>query len=198
MKRKIFLFFVLVGLLIFFPFTFVRAQSDDSNSITNYEVGECVENKGQVWQQLADGTWATENSDLNSCNSNSLLGWLGSDEYNPWLSEGLNDEDNWLDILNQRRIGYYPWGNNYPGGYDNYNDYFLNCVVSQSLVSRPECRMYPKISDFYLNPYGRGDSLTVASVVDGTYISAEIPLSKKISSTVKSIAMGWTLGQLFN
>lgn len=165
----------------------LEPTSSDPNSITNYKVGKCVENprgSKNLWQQLADGTWAPPGDSLNSCQ--------GVSASNIFSNVGLNSSFPYL-----QNIGFYPWGTNYPGGYGNYSDYFLNCVLAQSIVARAECQAFPKIGDFYLNPYNSTNSLTVAAKIEGIPIAAQIPLSEKVANVVKTVAMGWTLGQLF-
>lgn len=190
---QIFYLVLIAASLIFVPFAVARAQTNDPNSVTNYEVGKCVNNQGALWQQLADGSWAPSGDPLNFCETGGLpSNWQDSTQYNPWLRSGLD-----YQFPYTQNIGYYPWGTNYPGGYSNYQDYFMNCVIAQSIVSRPECQMFPRISDFYLNPYNSNNALTVGGVLNGQVVAAQIPLSKKVSEIVKTVAMGWTLSQLF-
>jgi len=168
--------------------TTLTSSPNDPNSITNYQVGQCVENPSgstSMWQQLADGSWAPPGDSLNTCQGGGLTG-------NIFSQTGLGNNYSYL-----QNLGYYPWGTNYPGGYNNYSDYFLNCVLAQSIVARAECQAFPKIGDFYLNPYNSTNSLTVAAKIEGIPISAQIPLSEKVANVVKTVAMGWTLGQLF-
>gem|GEM_PF-1833237 len=194
MKKISTIYLILISIsLVLVPFTVVRAQTNNPNSVTNYDVGQCVNNQGALWQQLADGSWAPSGDPLNFCETGGLpSNWQDSSGYNPWLKSGLD-----YKFPYTQNIGYYPWGTNYPGGYSNYNDYFLNCVLAQSIVSRPECQMFPRISDFYLNPYNSNNALTVGGVLNGQVVAAQIPLSKKVSEIAKTVAMGWTLSQLF-
>lgn len=193
---KIFCLVLMATSLVLVPFVSVRAQTNDPNSVTNYPVGACVKNPkgGNIqWQQLADGSWAPSGDPLNFCETGGLpSNWLDSTQYNPWLRSGLDYEFPYT-----QNIGYYPWGTNYPGGYSNYNDYFLNCVLARTIVARPECQAFPRIGDFYLNPYNSTNSLTVAGTIEGIPISAQIPLTEKVANVVKTVAMGWTLSQLF-
>ena len=173
------------------------AQTDNSTAekLTKYKPGTCIDNEGGQWQQLADGTWAPPDDELNTCAYGVPNSWIGDPQYDPWSRAGLNQN---LSYLN--RMPQYPWGTNYPGGYSDQSDWFRNCVLVQSIIQRPECQAFPRYGNFMPYNYPLGN-LSGSNLVFGTKIgsnvsvTARIPLTSKIGKIASSVLMGWAMGQ---
>jgi len=181
---------IFVTVLVLFSFSFARAQS----SITKYPEGTCIENGNGLWQQNADGTWSPPNDEWNRClNQNVNPGLI--DTYpglNQWLGNGFESS-----FPQYQRTSQYPWGTNYPGGYSDYNDYFINCVLAQSLVARPECQAFPRLGSTYPSNSTFGNPLLILSAKIGdSTIAVAISQKDKITSAVSRGLLGWTLGTL--
>lgn len=151
MRKLIFIF--CVGVFSTLPaFAFAQTSGHfeqglygQKTNLTKYNVGACVDNEGGKWQQISDGTWAPPNDILNTCRTQGMpQNWTYNPQTNPWLRTGLD----YTYPNFQTNPSYYPYGTNYPGpngGYADYNSWFLNCVVSQSFLPRPECQGFPSI-----------------------------------------------------
>lgn len=169
-------------------------------SATNFAVGTCKKIDGGYWQQLADGTWAPPNDDLNTCESGGVAsGYTGSALYDPWSRVGINTTQNaYSNYLSSSQ--YYPWGTNYPGGYTNTSDWITNCVLIQSLLPRSECQAYPRTGYFWQidQPWGS------YSGSDGVYANVTTDSSGTSQTTIsaggswKSVLMGVLLGYGLN
>lgn len=178
----------------------VFAQTNSSTgSITKYTPGQCVNNKGGLWQQISDGTWAPPGDKLNTCASGVPNNWLSSYQYNGWLRSGIDqyqDNQGYTDPYN--RTNQYQWGNSYPGGYGNYSDYFKNCVLMQSILPRPECQGFPS---YYNNNYNNDNAnlFVRTRIGNNAYLTANVNTSSdKISSIAKTALLGWAISRLFN
>lgn len=169
---------VFVAILFFASFSFAKAQT--LNGITKYPEGTCMDNGGNgLWQQNADGTWSPPNDEWNRCQ-------------NQWQNNGTNTNNSpW------QRTDQYPWGTNYPGGYTNYNDYFINCVLAQSLVARPECQAFPRTGSTYLpNGTVANPILILSTKIGNSTVAVAISQGEKAASAVSRGLLGWTLGIL--
>lgn len=173
-------------------------------SATNFAVGTCKENSGGDWQQLADGTWAPPGDPLNTCATGGTNANISNSLLDPWYRQGLGSNTS-TGTFNQYlgQTGYNPWGANYPGNYENTDDWFTNCVLMQSLVARPECQLYPRNSYFYpvSQPWGSysGDDSLYASYTElnggsATHVSA----SGKLGDLVMGVLLGYGLNQILN
>jgi hypothetical protein len=102
--------FIIALILIILPQT-TLAQT--TNSVANYPVGTCrqIEGKTGFYQQLSDGTWAPPGDRLNTCNMSNLYG----------------------------QNGYGQFGQNTLGQM-TYQQWFMNCMMTQSFAPRPECQ----------------------------------------------------------
>ena len=192
---------VVVGMAIILPgFAFAQSQQGglggQNNQLTKYEPGTCIENMGGKWQQLADGTWAPPNDPLNTCEFGVPQSWVGNPAFDPWNRAGLDQQYPFGERMSQ-----YPWGNNYPGGYENSSDWLTNCVLVQSLIQRPECQAYPRYSTMMSNytPWGQMFNQNMylrTQIGNNVTVTARIPLTQKIRSGLSSILVGWTIGRL--
>ncbi|OQA52970.1 MAG: hypothetical protein BWY43_00258 [candidate division WS2 bacterium ADurb.Bin280] len=170
---------------------------------TNYEVGSCKENSGADWQQLADGTWAPPGDSLNTCQTGGLGGLTSNSLLDPWYRQGLGNQTNTLTGGYLNQSGYYPWGTNYPGNYSDYNDWFKNCVLMQSLVARPECQIYPRSGYFWpinqpWGSYSGDDSLYASYSSYGDNSSTYISASGDLGDLILGALLGYGLNQILN
>ncbi len=187
MKR--FLPVVLTVVLVSVSFSLAKAQSD----VAKYPEGTCIKNDGNgLWQQNADGTWSLPNDPWNRClNQNVNAGYLNSyPSLNGWQGNGF-----YSNYPQWQRTNQYPWGTDYPGGYTNYQDYFINCVLAQSLVARPECQGFPRLGSGYGNLGYFGNPLLVLSTkIGNNTIAVAISQKDKVTSALSRGLLGWTLG----
>lgn len=171
-------------------------------SATNYAVGTCKKVDGGYWQQLADGTWAPPNDELNTCETGGVMsGYTGNTTYDPWARIGLTSNQTASNYLTP--ASYYTWGNNYPGGYTNTSDWITNCVLMQSLVARPECQAYPRTGYFWQidQPWGSysgedGIYASVTTTSSGTQTS--ISAGGSLKNVLMGVLLGYGLNQILN
>jgi hypothetical protein len=182
---------ILTAILLVMPATAVFAQSATSGQLTNFPVGTCKEINGALWQQLSDGTWAAPGDKLNTCLTGGFpQNWLNNQQYNPF----------WQTQYNQ----------NY--GMQNMNQYqwFTQCVLTQSILPRPECQAY---SGNWLNQSNWWNQSQLGQYAnqylwyptagrnsyyfgnDKYAVSLQIPQENK---TLNSILFGLSMGWMFN
>lgn len=169
-------------------------------NITNFPVGACKDNEGGLWQQLADGTWAPPEDPLNTCQTGGVTaGYTGNPLFDPWARQGIYPNQGIGTFANQAQ--YYPWGNNFPGGYSTTEEWFRNCVIMESLLPRPECQAFPRSGYFWpINqPWGSyaGEDGVYASYTDGPYgRSTHISGQGKLGNVLMGAIIGYGLNQL--
>jgi hypothetical protein len=121
--KRIFLI-ILTAVLLIMPATYVFAQSETSGKLTNFPVGTCKEINDVLWQQLSDGTWAPPEDKLNTCLTGGFpQNWINNPQYNPFWQTQYS-QNYGMQNMDQRQ-------------------WFLQCVLTQSIVPRPECQVYP-------------------------------------------------------
>jgi hypothetical protein len=190
------LLYLLCTFTVLFSFaSFAQAQTTTGN-ILSYPEGTCKDvGGGQLWQQNADGTWSPPNDTWNRCQNQGINQGL-INQYsavNPWLAGGANGTYNQFQRTDQ-----YAYGTNYPGGYTNSQDYFLNCVLVQSIVANPACQGFPRYGSQYPNTGFFGNPTLVLNANLGNNLNAAvaITLPDKIKSTLSRVMLGWTLGSI--
>jgi len=127
--------------------------------IAKYWVGQCLQSDKEMIQQLSDGTFALPGDSLYTCNKRGLANnWTDDPSLNPW---GTNSGTGMNFPYLPTATNSYPWGTNYPGGFNSYNDWLLYCVVGGTLIMSQECMSYPRTwpngvpsYDNPLSPYG--------------------------------------------
>lgn len=208
--KKIFLFLLSLVITISFYGSPVLAYSGDDipdqilywgkkTSATNYPVGACKQNNGGLWQQLADGTWAPPGDPLNTCLTGGVVsGYTGSSLYDPWSRTGINQDTGVLSAI--QPVSSYPWGTNYPGGYDNYNSWFYHCVVVESFAPRPECQAFPRSSYFWNvdQPWGSYEQQEGMSASYYTSSSGETATHVSATGGLGNFVMGALVGYGLN
>lgn len=166
---------------------------------TKYHVGDCVTVNG--WstpvQLKSDGTWVPSTSSLNTCGKITANGGLvGYPQNDAWIRSNLG----YTDPLFQR-TNTYPWGTNYPGGYQNSQDYLINCVGTQLLIPRPDCQPFPRLIS------GTPDNSLLGSYVNpGLYATFRTNNSQvtvasgtdKLGTVLGGLAIGWMLSSILN
>jgi hypothetical protein len=195
MLKNIILMLSLIGAVLIPSVGF--AQDTGNGQLTKYPPGTCIDNQNGKWQQLADGTWAPPNDPLNTCATGGIpASWVGNSTYDPWARAGLGNQYPWYERTSQ-----YPWGTNYPGGYENQSDWLTNCVLMQSLVQRPECAAFPRygtLNSSYYSPWSafNQDIYLQTQIGDNLTMTARIPFTQKLGSFAQSFLVGWAVNRL--
>ena len=146
--------------------------------IAKYWVGQCLQSDKEIIQQLSDGTFALSGDSLYTCNKRGLANnWTGNPALNPWgTNSGTGINFPYLPTSTTT----YPWGTNYPGGFNNYSDWLKYCVAFGTLILSQECMSYPRtwsngvptydnpLSAYGINGYtGRGYGSTIYNGYNG-------------------------------
>ncbi|MDH4358723.1 MAG: hypothetical protein OEV37_02110 [Candidatus Berkelbacteria bacterium] len=195
--RKFLLCLSLLAVIIVPIFAFAQ-EANPLGSLTKYAPGTCIEHEGGQWQQLPDGTWAPPGDPLNTCALGVPNSWIGNPYYDPWYRAGFEQNMPYWDRMSQ-----YPWGDNYPGGYDNNQDWLTNCVLMRSILPRPECQAFPRYGSMlpYNVPWSNmfGQSLYFQTRIgDNANLSVEIPLKDRVSSGLQYFLLGWAINMAVN
>jgi hypothetical protein len=193
-----FLLIIPVLAVILAPLSLAVAQ--ESITGTKYHVGDCVTING--WstpvQLKSDGTWVPSTSSLNTCGKiNTNTGLVGYPQTDAWMRSNLGYDNTAL----MQRTNTYPWGTNYPGGYQTTQEWIANCVVGGLVVNRADCQAFPRLINgtvdnsllgTYTNPglfatFRNGNSqVTVSSGTD------------KLGSVLGGLAIGWMLSSFLH
>jgi len=181
--------------------------------IPPYKIGDCVTMLGGKWQQLSDGTWAEPNDPINTClsggNAGFNIGMIPGSIANAGSLNGLTGIAALLALNN----------NSTNLGNLSSNEWFINCVLTQSIIARPECQGLNGVlanSGLYNN---LGNTGLLGSVANGLLntqlgvnsnsntffanvgdygVAVNVPTKDKTTTKILSIlSMGWTLSHLF-
>ncbi|MCX6809924.1 MAG: hypothetical protein NTZ65_04240 [Candidatus Berkelbacteria bacterium] len=182
---------ILAALIIILSLTVPFSSVLADGKLTNFPVGSCKTINGGMWQQLSDGTWADPNDKINTCKLGGA-GGIGNQNYNAWTQAGYT----------QNQLGNM-----------TYQQWFNMCVLTQSLVARPECQNYNGSNYYgnggyggYNNNSGYNNALWYPEMGratnsffysdDNLAISAQIPAENTtVSSILAGVAMGWMFNQ---
>lgn len=177
------------------PFIYMGQKT----SITNYKVGTCKKLDNGYWMQLADGTWADPDSALNLCGTNGrATNWLNSTLYNSWLRSGIGQSSSTYSTNNLWQNNGYTTTNY--GQFSSYNDWYINCVVMESIYPRPECQS-SNYSGYYTNPwdmaYGANLFAKITIGDTGSVTLADSTASKDISGILGGALLYVMMNNIF-
>lgn len=190
-----------------------KTTSSSGTSVTSntivlppHKVGDCVSLLGGKWQQLADGTWAEPKDRVNTCNNG------GNTGFNFGMIPGGSALSGIAALLNLNNSS-----NNL--GNMSSNQWFINCVLTQSFMPRPECQGLNGIlnNSGLLNNVGSSGilgSLANAALytqlgvnsnsnaffanIDGYGVAVSVPKKNETLTKVLSVlSLGWNLSHLF-
>jgi hypothetical protein len=173
---------ILIALLLVILPSVALAQS----TANYYPVGTCMQAPGGsgFYQQLSDGTWAPPNDRLNTCqmngfNQTNIPGWStlpNQYQYNPTLGQMTPQQ------------------------------WYINCVLTQSLFPRPECQGFNPLLGGLSNQtgwlggllnypqFGR-DYLSISNSNSSLYVDLT-QSENKWKDILLGVGMGWLLNRL--
>lgn len=185
--------------------------------IPPHKIGDCVNMLGGLWQQLSDGTWADPNDRINTCKSGGNsgfnfgmipgnLGGVGSLLGN---SDGLSGIAGLLALNNN--------SNNL--GSLTQSQWIQNCILMQSIITRPECQGLNSMLGNSSLMNNVGNSGLLGSLANGAMyanlgtstnsnaffanagdygVAVNVPSKNEgLTKALSILSMGWSLSKLF-
>lgn len=178
--------------------------------IPPHKIGDCVEMLGGLWQQLSDGTWAEPNDRINTCKSGGnsgfnfgmIPGGLGGNSTLSGIAAllALNNSSNNIGNMTQAQ-------------------WFQNCVLTQSIIARPECQGLSAIlgnsglmsnvgnsgilgslanAAMYANLGTSTNSNAFFANIGDYGVAVNVPSKNEgLTKALSILSMGWSLSKLF-